>query len=209
MCHYRKPPSPATSPEPCDFPKNHFPSEALGPQPTIVAVRGPAQRELVRVIGRRRKRRAPSGGRSSRTPDRRNFDSVLLSFVAARFSPGPRMTLGKETRPLTPGGFSCASPACMTAARAMRRRIPADHRGLIEARRPLTWNANATTAWLASWDAVISRWLGIDEPHRGTASWRGIDDRVCSFLLSPSVANLLKQFGCLLVTGQLFASTFF
>src|SRR6476659_3183420 len=28
-------------------------------------------------------------------------------------------------------------------------------------------------------------------------------------LLSSSVANLLKQFGCLLVTGQLFASTFF
>jgi hypothetical protein len=46
---------------------------------------------------------------SSQGPDRRNFDSALLSFVAARFSPGPRMTLGKEN-PLVDsltGGFSC------------------------------------------------------------------------------------------------------
>jgi hypothetical protein len=40
--------------EPCDFPRNHFPSDALGLQSIIVEVWDPAQRELVRVIGRRR-----------------------------------------------------------------------------------------------------------------------------------------------------------
>jgi hypothetical protein len=95
---------------------------------TSSSIIGHPAREMAELHTRDARRRRVS----SRGPDRRNFDSALLSFVAARFSPGPRMTLGKGNPPVDPclrAGFR-VHPRRDDGGdlrRAIRRRLPVDH----------------------------------------------------------------------------------